>query len=39
MIALGRNLVGAARRAVALGPALLRPVPEVTRERSDAPTT
>jgi hypothetical protein len=29
VVALGRNLVHAARRAVALGPALLRPVPEV----------
>jgi len=28
VLALGRNLLGAARRAVALGPALLRPVPE-----------
>ncbi|RKQ91883.1 short-subunit dehydrogenase [Solirubrobacter pauli] len=28
VLALGRNLFGAARRVVALGPALLRPVPE-----------
>jgi NAD(P)-dependent dehydrogenase (short-subunit alcohol dehydrogenase family) len=33
VIALGRNLLRAGRRAVSLGPALLRPVPEERRSR------